>query len=465
MTHTISILVQNQPGVLAQLSELFRSHGYNIEKIKAGKSKKTSLTKIKIAATGSDESFESLAVQLGDISHVVDVDISRQRHYSFWLVAYCLCITLLGTNLPAPLYAVYRSEWQMSSGIITFLYALYALIVIPTIIIVAQFSKQWGRKNVLFAGVIFSILGSVGFALSSGVSGLLIARCFQGLSVGILNGIAVTYMTDFHPKHDKVKSAFVAAIAGTLGNAVGPLVSGFLGDYSPYPMQFSYAVHVLLAVAGLLGLNFMLDSKTATKHVTVLQIPVISKSLRKPFLLAASASFLSWGVMSLMLSVIPTYLNLFSNQPSLSFSGAMVALVLGLSTIHQVILRKQPVFRLIVIGYVLLILGLLCLFLTLWSKSLLLLVLTTIFIGLGNGPSYAGSLAYLNQISTDDNRANMTSSFFVVTYLGVSIPVITLGYVGQWLGLTHAIQGYSCIMIALIVISLFSWLRKNKSEN
>jgi MFS family permease len=133
---------------------------------------------------------------------------------------------------------------------------------------------------------------------------------------------------------------------------------------------------------------------------------------------------------------------------------------LGLATLHQIMLRKQPVFRSIVIGYILLILGLLSLVLTLYLKSLFLLILTTVFIGLGNGPTYAGSLAYLNKISTDRLRASLTSSFFVVTYLGISIPIVTLGFVGEWVGLTHAIQWYSYIMIGLMILSLISWCRK-----
>ncbi|MEW9673812.1 hypothetical protein [Ammoniphilus sp. 3BR4] len=67
---------------------------------------------------------------------------------------------------------------------------------------------------------------------------------------------------------------------------------------------------------------------------------------------------------------------------------------------------ESHVFRLIVIGYILLVFGLLCMILTLLLKSLFLLLLTTIFIGLGNGPSFAGGLAYLNQVSTDAMRAN-----------------------------------------------------------
>jgi MFS family permease/acetolactate synthase regulatory subunit len=463
-THTISILVKNQPGVLTQISELFSHHGYNIEKIKADKYKKTELTKIKIAATVGEDSLHTLINQIINISNVVNVDIAVQRRYSFWLVAYCLCITLLGTNLPAPFYSVYRTEWQISSGMMTLLYAFYALIVIPTIIVIAQLASTFGRKRILFAGLSFSILGSLGFWLSNGLNDLLWARFFQGLSVGILNGIAVASMTDLDPDRDRLKSAFIAAIAGTLGNAIGPLISGFSGEYSPSPFHLAYMTHILLAVTGIIGLWFILDDKIYSAQRPSIRFPTVEKELRKPFLLASSTAFLSWGVMSLMLSVIPTYLELFTKTPSLVLSGTVVALVLGLSTLHQILLRNKPVRRSIITGYLCLILGLISLILTLLTKSLAFLLLTTVFIGLGNGPTFAGCLAFLNQTSTNKARAQITSSFFVITYLGISVPILTLGFIGEWIGLTNAILGFAGLAITFILFSLCFWVRIVKND-
>lgn len=71
MMYTISLLVHNRPGVLVQLSDLFVCGGYNIEKINAAKYKKTNFTKINIAATGNGESFESLLIQLKNMSQVI----------------------------------------------------------------------------------------------------------------------------------------------------------------------------------------------------------------------------------------------------------------------------------------------------------------------------------------------------------------------------------------------------------
>lgn len=456
--YTFSIIVRNKPGVLAQISDLFRRRDYNIETIRAGKYKRTELTKIRIVATGKDDSLQSFLDQLGAVSDIVKVAIPNQRVYSFWLVAYCLCITLLGTNLPAPLYSVYKTEWAMSPGIVTFIYALYALVVIPTIVLVAQCADRWGRKQALLAGLLCSFLGSAGFALADGVSALIASRILQGISVGILNGIAVSYMTELHPTQDRMKSAFIAAIAGTTGNAAAPLVSGLLGEYAAYPLQTPYAVHLILTVVGFLGLRAMLEKGTVSKKIP-LHLPKVAAPFKTAFFLASSTAFLSWGIMSLMLSVLPAYLNLFTNVNSLALSGAVVALVLGVSSFAQVVGKSRPVIQLIAAGNVLLALGLLCLIATLVTKSLGLLLLTTIFIGLGNGPSYAGSLAYLNQQSSDEQRANLTSLFFVMTYVGISIPMITLGYVGEWVGLPNAIIGYAVTMASLLIVSLFFWMK------
>lgn len=463
-THRISVLVRNQPGVLSQLSELFSHRGYNIETIKAGKYKKTSLTKIELTATLTEDGLETLTGQIGGLSHVVAVDVAVQRRFSFWLVAVCLGITLLGNNLPAPLYSLYRTEWQLSPSIVTLMYALYALVVVPTLLIVSSLAARYGLKQVIRAGIVFSIFGSLGLMLADGVAGLLTARVFQGLSVGMLNGIAVAAMTELHIGRDRVKSAFIAAIAGTLGNAVAPLISGGLGQYAPYPLHLSYGVHILLALLCLLGLHYMVGQRREALLVPSVRLPRIARADRAPLAMAASTSFLSWGIMSLMLSILPTYLNLFVENPSLVLSGAVVALALGVSTAHQIKLKNQPVIRSILIGYACLVAGLAGMVLTLMTNSLWLLMLTTVLIGLGNGPSYAGALAYLNQSAADESRTGMTSYFFIVTYLGMSVPILTLGLVGEWIGLEAAVIGYTFVMVTGLCISAWQWLREWKSD-
>ncbi|AJY75885.1 hypothetical protein [Paenibacillus beijingensis] len=77
----------------------------------------------------------------------------------------------------------------------------------------------------------------------------------------------------------------------------------------------------------------------------------------------------------------------------------------------QILLKRQTASRMIVIGNSLMVVGVFGIVLTLYTQSLFVLILTTAFIGLGHGPSYAGSLIPINHVSPNDKRANNISCF------------------------------------------------------
>ena len=76
--HVISALVQNQPGVLAHVSGMFASRGYNIESLAVGETENAQLSRITIVVNGDDRMLEQIRKQLDKIVTVVKVhDISR----------------------------------------------------------------------------------------------------------------------------------------------------------------------------------------------------------------------------------------------------------------------------------------------------------------------------------------------------------------------------------------------------
>jgi acetolactate synthase I/III small subunit len=74
--HTISILVNDQPGVLQRVSGLFGRRGFNIESITVGSSEEPGLSRMVIVSTGDDRTLEQVQKQLYkliDVIKVVDV--------------------------------------------------------------------------------------------------------------------------------------------------------------------------------------------------------------------------------------------------------------------------------------------------------------------------------------------------------------------------------------------------------
>ncbi len=71
--HTISVLVNNQPGVLQRVSGLFGRRGFNIESITVGESEELGLSRMVIVTTGDDNTLEQVSKQLYKLIDVIKV--------------------------------------------------------------------------------------------------------------------------------------------------------------------------------------------------------------------------------------------------------------------------------------------------------------------------------------------------------------------------------------------------------
>jgi acetolactate synthase-1/3 small subunit len=79
--HILSALVQNQPGVLAHISGMFASRGFNIDSLAVGETEDPHLSRITVVVMGDDRLLEQVRKQLEKIVTVVKVlDISREDY-------------------------------------------------------------------------------------------------------------------------------------------------------------------------------------------------------------------------------------------------------------------------------------------------------------------------------------------------------------------------------------------------
>ncbi|MNC54677.1 Acetolactate synthase small subunit [compost metagenome] len=73
MRHTISVLVNDQPGVLQRVSGLFGRRGFNIESITVGQSEETGLSRMVIVTLGDQHTLEQIEKQLYKLIDVIKV--------------------------------------------------------------------------------------------------------------------------------------------------------------------------------------------------------------------------------------------------------------------------------------------------------------------------------------------------------------------------------------------------------
>jgi hypothetical protein len=75
-------------------------------------------------------------------------------------------------------------------------------------------------------------------------------------------------------------------------------------------------------------------------------------------------------------------------------------------------------------------LGLLLVVLALKQRSLAIFVSGAFVAGLGQGV-FMGSLATINRLAAAEKRAETISSYFVVSYVAISVPVIGVGFAAR----------------------------------
>ena len=73
MKHTLSILVENKPGVLTRVAGLFARRGFNIESLAVGLSEDPKLSRITIVIDGHEHPVDQVTKQLHKLINVVKI--------------------------------------------------------------------------------------------------------------------------------------------------------------------------------------------------------------------------------------------------------------------------------------------------------------------------------------------------------------------------------------------------------
>jgi uncharacterized membrane protein len=82
------------------------------------------------------------------------------------------------------------------------------------------------------------------------------------------------------------------------------------------------------------------------------------------------------------------------------------------------------------------------------------LVAAALVAGTGQGISFSRGLAAVVERTPVDRRAEVSSSYFVIAYVGISLPVVGLGFAAQDLGLRPAGVSFAIAVAVLSAVCL-----------
>lgn len=73
MRHTLSVVVENKPGVLTRVASLFARRGFNIDSLAVGETEDPTLSRMTIVVNADERAFEQVTKQLYKLINVLKV--------------------------------------------------------------------------------------------------------------------------------------------------------------------------------------------------------------------------------------------------------------------------------------------------------------------------------------------------------------------------------------------------------
>jgi hypothetical protein len=168
-------------------------------------------------------------------------------------IAFAMFAVGWGANQFSPMLIVYRHELRLGAGAVAGLFLVYALTLIPGLLIGGPASDRFGRRPVVLPFVALSPLATLLLMLGPRSLALIAAgRALAGLCSGVVFGSATAWVQEL--SHGTGQSARRAAFALSAGFGLGPVVAAVLAQWAPDPLVLPYVPHLVIGVAAAITL-------------------------------------------------------------------------------------------------------------------------------------------------------------------------------------------------------------------
>ncbi|MBL1272177.1 MAG: MFS transporter [Oceanospirillales bacterium] len=382
---------------------------------------------------------------------------------AFLGAAFAFSVVMIGTTMPTPLYPIYQDAFGFSQLMITIIFAAYAFGVIAALVTTGRWSDQLGRRPLLLGGLMCSIISDLVFWQADGLAMILAGRVLSGLSAGIFTGTATVAVLELAPPHWRERATFIATAVNMGGLGLGPMLAGALSQYLPSPLVLTYLVHIALAMLALICVWWAPETVKKPTHPKLsLQRLNVPPEVRGVFVPAAIAGFAGFAVCGFFTSIAPAMMGNVLGYDNRLLIGVVAGSIFIASTLGQLLQDKLPLHLRLPIGCATLVAGVTPVALGIHVQSLALFMAGAVIAGMGQGIAFRAGMGAIAAASPPAERAAVTSTFFIVAYIAISVPVIGIGLMANVLSLKTTGVIFSVFVGLMAALALFILLRRGR---
>ncbi|KAJ5160520.1 uncharacterized protein N7482_007524 [Penicillium canariense] len=160
-----------------------------------------------------------------------------------WLIMVTVAIPLflmpLSSTITTPAVDAIAAEFDVTSSITGPLaLSLFLLMYCLGPIILGPLSELFGRWPVLQAGNLFYLIFNLAAGFSKSMSELLVFRLLSGMGASASLAVGASMIGDVFRKEERGLPLALVSMGPVLGSCLGPIIGGFITDYSTWRWAF-----------------------------------------------------------------------------------------------------------------------------------------------------------------------------------------------------------------------------------
>jgi MFS family permease len=377
------------------------------------------------------------------------------------VAAIFVCFTA-ASAVPTPLYVVYQEAWGFSATALTFVFAIYVVGLLGSLLVIGALSDHIGRRPVLAGAVALETVALIVFITAGDLTMLSIARFLQGIATGAAMTTLGACLVDLNPPHAPGRAGLVSGVAPIGGLAIGAIGCGALVQYAPAPTHLVFALLLagMIAAAVIVGLMPETSTRRSGARASLIPRVGIPARIRPQVFAIVPILAASWALCGIYLSLGPSVTASVFEIESHLVGGIVVALLCGAGAFTAYRLRDWPIERALNFAPGPLALGLVLTLVGVEANLPLLAAAGTIVAAVGFGASALGTFGTLADIALPDERGELFAVAFVISYVFFSVPAVIAGYVSSTsFGLKSTTLVYGLGVTALALLAMVAQRR------
>ncbi|WP_020658491.1 MFS transporter [Amycolatopsis benzoatilytica] len=356
-----------------------------------------------------------------------------------------------GGNQFTPLLVMYHAAGY-SAFTVDALLGAYVVGLVPGLLLSGGLSNRHGRRPVMFAGTLMSLVASVLLALGPlGVGWIAAGRFLTGIAVAVAMAVGSTWikeLADADPFRPADLGTRRAALCLTLGLGIGPGVAGALAQWGPWPMVLPYLVHIGLAAAALTAVRRSPETLRARTDSVRTALPGTTKHPRFRRVILPMAPWI-FGSCGVAYAILPQLVEHQTGSWALAYSTLLTVCAIGAGVGIQPIAKRvdrATSARAVLTGMIVLCLGLVLSVVAAAAESPWLALGSAVVLGAAYGIVVVSGLLELQRLARPDEIAELTGVYYALAYVGFLLPSL--------LAALNGVAGYPVLLAGVAVIAI-----------